>query len=73
MENFSHKEITSYRAGAAEHHYTVKSGVAFSNTCGLYIANVIEKDSHAENVDLISGATIGINDLTLAVIDALKK
>ena len=30
------------------------------------------KDGKAENVDLISGATIGINDLTLAVLDALK-
>ncbi len=32
-----------------------------------------DKDGHAENVDLISGATIGIDDLTLAVLDALKK
>ena len=31
-----------------------------------------DKDGHAENVDLISGATIGIDDLTLAVLDALK-
>ncbi|MBQ7544669.1 MAG: FMN-binding protein [Synergistaceae bacterium] len=32
-----------------------------------------DKDGHAENVDLISGATIGIDDLTLAVKDALRK
>lgn len=31
------------------------------------------KDGKAENVDLISGATIGIDDFTLAVLDALKK
>ena len=32
-----------------------------------------DNNGHAENVDLLSGATIGIDDLTLAVIDALKK
>ena len=32
-----------------------------------------DKDGHAENVDLISGATIGIDDLTIAVKDALSK
>ena len=37
-------------ACAAEHPYTVKSGVAFSNTWGLYIANVIEKDGKISNV-----------------------
>ncbi len=113
--------------------YTMKTGKAFSQVWGLYIANVIFKDGkivkvlldrisktgedskekydnygikphssikkdwweqvayyedwilehgidavkydskgHAENVDLISGATIGIDDMTLAVQDALK-
>ena len=37
-------------ACAAEHPYTVKSGLAFSNTWGLYIANVIEKDGKISNV-----------------------
>ena len=37
-------------ACAAEPPYTVKSGVAFSNTWGLYIANVIEKDGKISNV-----------------------
>ena len=37
-------------ACAAEHLYTVKSGLAFSNTWGLYIANVIEKDGKISNV-----------------------
>ena len=32
-----------------------------------------DKSGKAENVDLISGATIGIDDLTLAVLDALNK
>ena len=32
-----------------------------------------DSNGHAENVDLISGATIGVDDLTLAVLDALQK
>lgn len=37
-------------AYAAENTYTVKSGLAFSNTWGLYIANVIDKDGKISNV-----------------------
>ena len=41
------------------------------------LANGIEAVSfdekgHATNVDVISGATIGIDDLTWAVLDAMK-
>ena len=32
-----------------------------------------DKEGHAENVDLLSGATMGVDDLTLAVLDAMKQ
>ena len=31
-----------------------------------------DKEGHAENVDLVSGATMAVDDMTLAVLDALK-